>query len=75
MKVTFKYRANVNVDGQIVVTIEAADMPPGYDLTIPPYTLTRAQSAQIAGAVCGLQGMVCAWCGKAPPLATDPEPG
>jgi hypothetical protein len=71
MKVTFRSSATVNEDGQIVVMTEAVDLPRGVEITIPPYVLTRAQSARVAGAVVGTQGMVCAWCRKAPPEASE----
>lgn len=71
MNVNFRTNVNVNEDGQIVISTEATDLPPGTTLTIPAVVLTRAQSAQVAGAVIVLQGMVCAWCKKAPPEAVS----
>lgn len=75
MKVNFRHNVHVNEDGQVSFTVEATDLPAGYDLTIPPLTLTRAQSARLAGMVLWRQGMVCAHCGKAPPLVDDAETG
>lgn len=73
MKVTFRHNVHVNEDGQVSFTTEVTDLPQGYDLTVPTVTFTRAQSAQLAGMVLSRHGMVCAWCGKAPPVASDHE--